>query len=69
MHDSIYDIIKRKNNVNLEKPSRADLTEAWSEGLEASKAGKPRAANPYLGVNKDLAKNGIKAGKKDRALK
>lgn len=42
--------------MNLEKPSRADLNTAWSEGLSAAKEGKSRAANPYIG-KPDLAKN------------
>jgi len=43
--------------MTIESLSRSDLANVWAEGLLAAKAGKPRAANPYVGKNPELAKN------------
>ena len=38
------------------EPTRADISNAWIEGVSARKCGGPRLSNPYIGRNATLAK-------------
>jgi hypothetical protein len=44
------------NEDRYSEPSRAEITEAWTAGVQARLDGKPETANPHIARNPTLAK-------------